>query len=490
MATPVIMPRQGQSVESCIIAEWVKRVGDRVEVGEDLFTYETDKAAFEETSKVSGEVLAIFFEKGDDVACLTTVCVIGEKGEDVSGFVPAGATVGAPASAAAPGAAPAAASGAGAAPTGAAIAPPASGSASTASAVAPASAAPAASDPVAIGDLRISPRARRLAEERRADLRGVEASGPMGRVIERDVRAVIARGGLATPAAGSDWPVGTVGTALGGRVGVADLAAAATAPAATAPAAAPAAAGAAPVAASGLPPAREEKHSNIRRLIARSMSLSLSTIAQLTYTASFDATEILAFRARLKQAKAAGVADALGLAAVAPTLNDVILFAVSRVLARHPALNASFLEDRIVYYEGVNLGLAVDTPRGLMVPTIFRADLMSLAELSGRAKALAGDCQKGTISPDALRDGTFTVSNLGSLGIESFTPVVNPPQTAILGVNKLATSVRDVGGVAVPYPTMSLSLTCDHRAVDGAPAARFLKDLGAALENFSLLLAN
>jgi pyruvate dehydrogenase E2 component (dihydrolipoamide acetyltransferase) len=457
MATPIIMPRQGQSVESCVIAQWLKKVGDHVAVGDDLFTYETDKAAFEETSKVEGEVLAIFFDVGADVPCLTTICVIGAKGEDISTFAPAGA------------AAPL-----GPAPDPAAPAP--------APAAAPAVAAPTPTAPVAAADLKISPRAKHLAERRHADLRAVVPTGPKGRVIERDVVALIDRGAIATPAAGGDWPVGTTGTAIGGRVGVADV---------EAPAAASAASAAvAPVAATGLPPAREEKHSNIRKLIAKSMSLSLGTIAQLTYTASFDATEILAFRARLKKAKEAGVADVLGLAGANPTLNDIVLFAVSRVLARHPACNASFRDDRTIYYDGVNLGLAVDTPRGLMVPTIFRADRLSLAEISARAKALAADCQKGTISPDDLKDGTFTVSNLGSLGIESFTPVINPPQTAILGVNRLATAIRDVGGVAVPYPTMGLSLTCDHRAVDGAPAARLLKDLGAALENFSLMLAN
>ncbi len=459
MATPIIMPRQGQSVESCVIAQWLKKVGDPVAVGDDLFTYETDKAAFEETSKVAGEVLAIFFDVGADVPCLTTICVIGEKGEDISAFSPAGAAVPL-----------------GPAPDSVAPAP---------SPAAPTAPAPATVPAADGADRRISPRARHLAGRRHADLRAVVPTGPKGRVIERDVVALIDRGAIATPAAGTDWPVGTVGTAIGGRVGVAD--AAGDPAAVAAPAAAPAPASAA---ATGLPPSREEKHSNIRRLIAKSMSLSLGTIAQLTYTASFDATEILAFRARLKKAKEAGLADTLGLAGADPSLNDVILFAVSRILARHPACNASFQDDRMIYYDGVNLGLAVDTPRGLMVPTIFRADRLSLAEISREAKALAAGCQKGTISPDRLKDGTFTVSNLGSLGIESFTPVINPPQTAILGVDRLATAVRDVGGVAVPYPTMGLSLTCDHRAVDGAPAARFLKDLGAALENFSLVLAN
>ena len=456
MVTAVILPRQGQTVESCVIGQWHKRVGDAVAAGDTLFTYETDKAAFDEAAKVGGEMLAIFFAEGDDVPCLETVCVIGTKGEDISAWLPAATE-----------AAPPATSGAVAGATAAAI--PANRS------------APSVGGPVTgadIDSLAISPRARRLAEKHHADLRAVVPSGPKDRVIERDVQALIDAGRLATGAAGSDYALATAGTGIGGRVAVADIASsgapmlrAAPAPAAEAEA-----------------DSYEEKHSTIRKLIARSMNRSLSTMAQLTYNATFDATAMLEFRARLKQAKASGIAERMGLAQTNITLNDLILYAVSRVVKAHRLCNAAFHEDRMVFFNYVNLGVAVDTPRGLMVPTLFQADRLSLAEISSQAKSLSAECRQGTISPDKLKDGTFTVTNLGSLGIESFTPVINPPQTAILGVNCLKTHFRDVDGVAVPYPSMSLSLTCDHRAVDGAPAARFLKDLGNALENFSLLL--
>lgn len=460
MATAVIMPRQGQSVESCIIGMWHKKVGDKVSIGEDLFTYETDKAAFDEAAKVEGEVLAIFFAEGDDVPCLTNVCVIGNSGEDYSAFVPAGARAASP--------------------------EPGSTATPLETPTVPDSAKPVASPTgqaniVAGENLAISPRAKHLAEKQHADLREVLPTGPKGRVIERDVTALIDQGKFATGAAGSSYPAGTPGTGIGGRVSVAD-----TRVTMDQVPAMPASTLSAP--AFGLPDFEEEKHSNIRKVIARSMSLSLGSIAQLTYNGSFDATDLLAYRAKLKQAKERGVAEQLGLAAANITINDLILYAVSRVVLRHRVCNASFQDDRMVYYKHVNLGMAVDTPRGLMVPTIFRADQLSLIEISEQAKELAADCQKGTISPDKLKDGTFTVSNLGSLGIESFTPVINPPQTAILGVNGLSTAVRDVNGTAVPFPSMNLSLTCDHRAVDGAPAARFLKDLRTALENISLLL--
>jgi pyruvate dehydrogenase E2 component (dihydrolipoamide acetyltransferase) len=454
MVTAVILPRQGQTVESCVIGQWHKRVGDAVAVGDDLFTYETDKAAFDETAKVGGEMLAIFFAEGDDVPCLETVCVIGTKGEDISAWLPPAAE-----------AAPPATSGAVAGAVAAAI--PANRS------------APSVGGPVTGADTdswAISPRARRLAEKHHADLRAVVPSGPKDRVIERDVQALIDAGRLATGTAGSDYALATAGTGIGGRMAVADIESSGAPMRRTAPAA------------EAQADSYEEKHSTIRKLIARSMNHSLSTMAQLTYNATFDATAMLEFRARLKQAKASGIAERMGLAQTTITLNDLILYAVSRVVKTHRLCNAAFHEDRMVFFNYVNLGVAVDTPRGLMVPTLFQADRLSLAEISSQAKSLSAECRQGTISPDKLKDGTFTVTNLGSLGIESFTPVINPPQTAILGVNCLKTHFRDVDGVAVPYPSMSLSLTCDHRAVDGAPAARFLKDLGSALENFSLLL--
>jgi pyruvate dehydrogenase E2 component (dihydrolipoamide acetyltransferase) len=451
------MPRQGQSVESCVIGQWLKKVGDKVAVGDELFTYETDKAIFDEAAKVDGEMLAIFFAEGDDVSCLTNVCVIGNPGEDISAFDPAAAdTAKATASAVA-------------APTG-----------QTASPESPSHRAhsPASPAPVSVSDLAISPRAKALAGKQNVDLRTVRPTGPKGRVIERDIVQLIDDGRFATGAAGTDYLPGITGTGIGGRVSVDNVVSQDNNIARNAEATIP-------------PPAigsfYEEKHSNIRKLIAKAMVQSLASMAQLTYNASFDATDIFQFRAKLKKARESGLADMI----VLPeniTINDIILYTVSRVVKNHPRCNAHYHDDRMVIFNNVNLGLAVDTPRGLMVPTIFNADQLSIGEISAQAKALSAACQKGTISPDQLKDGTITVTNLGALGIESFTPVINLPQTAILGVNCLRTDVRNVNGVAVPYPSMSLSLTCDHRAIDGAPAARLLRDLTGALENFSLLL--
>jgi len=212
------------------------------------------------------------------------------------------------------------------------------------------------------------------------------------------------------------------------------------------------------------------------------MCQSLSTMAQLTFNSSFDASKMIALRKSLK----AG-AEKMGLANI--TYNDMILFAVSRVLKNHKMFNAHYLnDDTMRFFNTVNLGIAVDTERGLMVPTVFGAEKLSLNEMSVKAKSVITDAQSGKINPDLLKGATFTVSNLGSLGIESFTPIVNPPQTAILGVDCITKKIKEVNGEDVTYSAMGLSLTVDHRAIDGADAARFLKDVGFALENIDLLL--
>ena len=442
MATVVIMPRQGQSVESCIITAFNKKVGDTVEKGDILFSYETDKSSFDEPAPEAGKILAIFREEGDDVPCLENVLVIGNDGEDVSAFVPkseeeAAPAVEAPVESAAPVAAPVEASN-----------------------------EPAPLATAGVGS--ISPRARLLADKTNADLLKAVPTGPNGRIIERDVQKLVDMGLTVSPAAKAGYSEAVNGSGINGKVVLADL----NAPAAPAAEAAPAA----PVAAY-----EDVKLSNVRKVIAKSMHASLSNMAQLTLNASFDATKLMELRASLK----AG-AEKLGLANI--TLNDMILFAVSRVILNHRDLNAHYLDDVIRYFNTVNLGVAVDTNRGLLVPTVFGAEKLSLNELSKAAKSVITEAQSGTINPDKLQGGTFTVTNLGSLGVESFTPVINPPQTGILGVCNITRRIKDEDGEDVSYPAMGLSLTFDHRALDGAPAAKFLKELCFALENFDLLL--
>jgi pyruvate dehydrogenase E2 component (dihydrolipoamide acetyltransferase) len=445
MAKVVIMPRQGISVESCIITKWMKSVGDAVKPGDILFSYETDKAAFDEEAQDEGILLYRFHDEGDDVPCLEPVCIIGEAGEDISDLL-GSASAGIPADEPAP----------------AAQEPPDEAPATAKSA------------PVRGETVKASPRARRQAERLGVAIDDASPSGPDGRVIERDVLALHRQGAAATKAAAGAPAAQLAGTGIGGRVTAADR----TAPA---PEAQPAAAPAAPAAVA----AYEDKPlPQIRKVIARTMHSSLSQMAQLTHHTSFDATAILAYRERLKAS-----AEAMGLPNI--TLGDIVSFAVSRVLPHHPDLNAHLLDGGVIRrFSGVHLGLAVDTDRGLMVPTLFDADKMSLAAIAAHTKELAAACRSGSVSPDALTGGTFTVTNLGTLGVEMFTPVINPPQTGILGVCSIVYRPRKGRDGAIEfYPAMGLSLTYDHRALDGSPASRFLRELCDALEHFDVLLS-
>ncbi len=422
MAQVVIMPRQGQSVESCVITEWKKKVGDKVEEKDVLFSYETDKSSFDELATVSGTLLAVFAEEGDDVECLLPVCVIGNEGEDISSLVPKKSEE-APAEA------------------------PKAEEKPEEKKEAAAPAAPTGSAVSSEGRVKISPRARNLAERTDADLSRAVPTGPNGRIIERDVNTLLDKGWT-----NADKP-------------------------AEAPASAPAAVAAAPA----VEEYTDVKIPNIRKVIAKSMHASLSNMAQLTLNSSFDATAVMAFRNLVKNN-----AEKLGLNNI--TINDIVLYAVSRTLLSFKDLNAHYLDDKDVmrYFNTVNLGIAVDTERGLLVPTVFGAEKLSLNELSSEAKTVIKGAQAGSISPDKLKGASFTVTNLGAMGIESFTPVVNPPQTGILGVGAVTYRVKADGST---YPAMGLSLTFDHRALDGAPAAKFLKALCDNLANFNLLLA-
>lgn len=443
MAIAIIMPRQGQSVESCIITSWNKKVGDTVEKGEILFSYETDKSSFDEPAPQSGKLLAVFHEEGDDVPCLENVCVIGNDGEDFSAFLPAAAE------------APAA--------TEAVAAPTAETTAAVAQEAAPTATAET--------NGAISPRARALAEKTGADLLKATPTGPNGRIIERDVQSLVDRGLTVSGAASASYTTAVEGSGINGKVVLSDLASK------------PAAAQEAPaVATASLAEYEDVKLPNIRKIIARQMCASLTGMAQLTFNSTFDASKIMELRKSLKDG-----AEKMGLANI--TLNDIILYAVSRVIRNHKGFNAHCLDDTVRYFNTVNIGIAVDTPRGLMVPTVFHAEKLSLNEIAKESKSVITAAQSGTINPDLLQGATFTVSNLGSLGIESFTPIVNPPQTGILGVDCIMKRIKEVNGEDVVYPAMGLSLTVDHRVLDGADAARFLKDIGYALEHIDLLLA-
>ena len=406
MATPIILPKQGQSVETCIITRWYKSKGDRISSGDLLFSYETDKAAFEMESPADGILLETFFDEGAEVPVLTNVAVIGKQGEHINEFFPGKSDTG--------------------------KTPPADKPAEhSESAVA----AARGSIPSVDGKIRISPRARLLAEEKGIEYSALTGSGPNGRIIISDIEK-----------AGSGAAQVRQAYARAGQEFT------------------------------------DQPLTNVRRMIAKAMHSSLQNSAQVTHHMSADVRRLLEARKKIKEGAAAGsIKQDI-------TLNDMICWCVIRALEKAPEANSHFLGDSIRTFTKVHLGIAVDTPRGLMVPAVKNAGDMDLVHLSKELKSAADSCRKGNINPELLQStaASFTVSNLGNYGVEMFTPVINLPQVAILGVctivNRPAALDNNTFGF-VPY--IGLSLTYDHRAIDGGPATMFLKEIKYQIENFT-----
>ena len=503
MAKLVTMPRQGNTVESCVLVAWHAKEGAGIKATELLCEVETDKAVFEVPAGFDGLVLKLLAAEGDEVPVLDPIAVIGEAGEDWQVALPSMAPsvvglVDAPRPAA-PARAPE-------------ISAEASKPESTATVSLETQTGNSATQSAASTG-GISPRARALAAHEAVNPAGLEGSGPGGRVLEKDVRAAVEARGLmsasARAAAAGSLSGPVQGSGPGGRILLADLEKAAafadTATASPTKAAGvgteagagaifPAGTGAASaaggksalanVAVLGFPGEfTETPIKSIRKVIADRMRQSLATTAQYTLHASAPAERLQALRARMKASPAV-----LGLGGV--TVGDIVLFITARILKAHLLCNSLKLGDTVKTYERVHLGLAVDTPRGLMVPVIRNADLLSIQQLSFEAKRLAAACVEGRATPDELSGSTFTVSNLGALGVDYFTPVINAPEVCVLGVGAILPKpvVKADGSYAIG-PAISLSLTADHQVVDGAPGARFLKDLCAALADADLWIA-
>jgi len=405
MSIPVLMPRQGQSVESCIIIKWNKKEGDQVKAEEPICEVETDKAVFEVVAPETGTILKIFYQEGDDVPVLNTIAIIGQPGEKIDHLIP-----------------------------------PKTVSISreeyreNQKAITPDESAKKTRPSFRTGPIPISPVARRFAEKRGIDLSQLIGSGPGGRIIKRDIEKAISQQELPlTKEQGISFPG----------------------------------------------PIKEIPVKGVRQIIAERMLKSLQSTAQLTLNTSADASSLLSYRKWLKSSP-----TKLGLDGI--TINDLVIYAVAKTLPQYRDLNAHFLKDKILEFEYVHLGVAVDSPRGLMVPIIRNAHLLSLKEISKEAKRLSNACSEGNILPDELTGGTFTITNLGPLGIESFTPILNVPQVAILGVGSIYLKPLMKEDKVQFIPHLGLSLTIDHRAVDGAPAARFLQELTTVLANFNL----
>jgi pyruvate dehydrogenase E2 component (dihydrolipoamide acetyltransferase) len=424
VATEVKLPRLGQGMEAGTIVRWLKAEGDEVAKGEPLYELDTDKVTQEVEAEADGVLLKIVIADGE-VDVGTTIAVIGAQGEDVSEVVAAAAAGNG--GAPAPAAAPAPE-----APAETAEAPSTEPAQAAASVEAPV----AAAAEVAAGRVKASPLARRIARERGIDLTRVAGTGPDGRIIAEDVEQA---------------------------------------------AVAPAAPTAAPAPTPAVPPGEVEvvQLTSIRRTIARRLTEAWEApVFQLTVTA--DATELVATRERMVELLREGE--------VKPTVNDVLTRLVASALMRHRAVNAQFVEDEIHRYPTANVGIAVATDNGLVVPVIREAERRSVQQIAAARADLVSRARDGKLQLADLDGGSFTISNLGMYGIEQFVAVLNPPQVAILAVGSIEERPFAVGGELTVAPLLTMTLTCDHRAIDGSEGADFLRTVKGLVEAPALAL--
>lgn len=401
MAIAVIMPKQGQSVETCIITKWLKQKGDKVSTGDILFSYETDKAAFDLESPSEGILLDVFYNEGAEVPVLVNVVVIGKTGEATDSFKPG---------------------------------KEAFEVVKAVDAVEALNRDIGRNLSVPADKIRISPRAKCLAEDKGLNYNNLQGSGPNGRIITGDIEKALS-GNAVNKITVTSTDVGYT----------------------------------------------EQSLSNVRKIIAKAMHASLQSSAQITHHMSADVHTLLEARQIIKS-KLPSDENQQDI-----TLNDMICWCVIRALEKFPDVNSHFLGDRIRTFKKVHLGLAVDTLRGLMVPVVKNSDDMDLIKLSKEMKSVADACKKGSINPELIQSAaaTFTVSNLGNYGVEMFTPVINLPQAGILGVCTIINRPVHTGNNIYNFvPHIGLSLTYDHRAIDGGPATLFLKEIKEQIEAF------
>lgn len=411
MATEIIMPQLGLTMEEGTVDHWLKQEGDTVKIGEPILEITTDKLTNEVQAEADGVLLKIVATEGSDVPVKGLLGYIGQPGEQVGTAAPV-----APAVSAAP--------------------------------VVSAPEIHAVPAPIKEGKIRVSPLARKMAQQLDIDYTLLSGTGPGGRIIKRDILAAQEAGTVAAPAA----------------------------PKVSEPKA-PA------VASSGTPfPVKHLelmegdtliKLTGMRRVVAQRMYASAMEIPAVTQTVKVDVTALLAFRKKLNEEGEHRF-----------SVNDYVLKAVAKALKKHPDVLASLDGDQVIRRKHINLGMAVALDEGLIVPVIHDADRLGLEELSACAKDLALRARDNKLSPDEYKSSTFTVSNLGMFGIESFTPIINQPDAAILGVNCTEDELvlQDDGTVA-KHQVLRISLTYDHRLMDGAVAARFEQTIRDLLQD-------
>lgn len=492
MAQVVVMPQAGNTVESCIVVTWHVNVGDQVDTNTILCEVETDKSLVDVQSGFSGTVLAILCKEGDEVPVKLPIAVIGEPNEDlekalkelgIDGSNDINNTTADSNPSASDMIAKEGQEDNIENSTNKSSKPDADSQLSTS----PANTNGTPGAPA-------SPRARGVAAQNHIDLDPLLGTGPNGRIIERDVLNALSSRPQATQAAKATGQYQldnniTAGTGIGGRVTRADISSGNNALAKVNSSNIEDAAANTSVSSSkgnwDYPGTTSQTQlKGIRKIVSERMMASLTNSAQITLTISARAEKLLNLRKRFKNSN-----PELGFSNI--TIGDLICFATAKTLTKHTVLNAHLNGEVITEFEQVHLGIAVDTPRGLLVPTVRHASLYSLREFAQASKNVISQSLEGKIDPELLSGATFTVSNLGAFGIESFTPLINLPQTGILGVNAIVDSpCKNADGSISLEKKIRLSLTIDHRVVDGADAARFLVDLKAAIEDIDLTAMN
>jgi pyruvate dehydrogenase E2 component (dihydrolipoamide acetyltransferase) len=430
MAEIVRMPKLSDTMTEGVVASWLKKVGDRVKSGEILAEIETDKATMEFESFFDGVLLHIGVPTGSTAPVDSLLAILGKEGEDISALLAAegsGIPISLPTAAAPAPAAPVAA-----APAPVPVATPAPTPVPVASAPTPVTTPtpqpPTSTSPSTSSSTSpsspISPLARRLAEERGIDVMKVRGTGEGGRIVRRDIEAY------------REVPVATGGSSFGAAESFEEVAV-----------------------------------TQMRKTIARRLAESKFTAPHFYLTVSVDMDAAMEARA---------VINASG--AVKVSVNDLVVKATALALKKHPAVNSSWLGDRIRTNYHVHIGVAVAVEDGLLVPVVRHADTKSLSAIGGEVKALAVKAKEKKLQPAEWEGNTFTISNLGMFGIEEFTAIINPPDACILAVGSVQQVPVVKNGAVVPGQTMRMTLSCDHRVVDGATGAAFLQDLKGYLE--------
>ena len=447
MATPIIMPKFGQMTEDSAIVEWLKKEGDKVAKGDILFTVETDKSVMDVESFEAGTLLKILVKPGVSVPVQSAVGFLGQPGEAIP-------EVTAPAPAPAP------------KPQEVGRAVPSAQSAPLQHSSTPALPSPQPSTTPAPQPslFRISPRAAALARDCVIDPSRITGSGPVGRVVEKDVKAYLEARGYSqiriSPtakqlAAKEKLDILSIqGTADSGRISLADVERALA--------------------------EKPKAMSKMRQIIAQRLTQSVVTAPHFFVTVEVDMTDLVKFRAQLKEKGAPY------------TVTDFIAQAVVLTLKEFPAVNSVTDGKTTRWNSHVHLGVAVSLEQGLVVPAIRNADELTVTELNARSKELADKARTGKLAPDEMSGSTFTISNMGMLDVENFTAIINPGESAILAVSSTLKKAVVRDDKVVARSIMKMTLSADHRIIDGAMAARFVNAVKQKLEDIELwkLLTN